>query len=63
MDSDRLKGTAQKLKGSIKRAVAKLTGNKPLETEGRLDEAAGAVRNAVGEAKDTVRDAAKGRVK
>lgn len=63
MDKDRLKGAAQKFKGSIKRAVGKLVGNKKLETDGKVDEAAGTVRKAVGEAKDTVRDAVKDRAK
>lgn len=52
MDTDRLKGTAQKLKGSIKRAVGKLTGNKKLEMDGNVDEAAGAVSKTSGQAKD-----------
>jgi uncharacterized protein YjbJ (UPF0337 family) len=56
MDKDRIKGAAQKIKGSIEKAVGKLVGNESLETEGRIDEAAGNVRQAVGKAKDDVRD-------
>jgi uncharacterized protein YjbJ (UPF0337 family) len=51
MDTQRLKGTAQKLKGSIKRAVGKLTGNKKLEARGTANHEAAAVRKAAGDAK------------
>ena len=63
MDKDRLKGAAQKIKGSIEKTVGRLIGNKRLETEGNIDEATGKVRVAVGEAKDIVRDAVKDRTK
>lgn len=63
MDKDRIKGVAQKIKGNIKEAVGKITGNKDLETDGKIDNAAGNVRKAVGEAKDVVRDAVKERSK
>lgn len=63
MDKDRLKGTAQKIKGNIKRAVGKLVGNKSLETDGKVDQAAGTTRKAAGEAKDAARDAVKNRTK
>lgn len=59
MDKDRIKGTAQKIKGGIKEAVGKIIGSKKLETEGRIDHAAGSVRNGVGKAKDVVRDIGK----
>ena len=61
MDKDRLKGAAQKIKGSIEKTIGKLIGNRKLETDGKIDEAAGNVRKAVGEAKDVVRDAVKDR--
>ncbi len=63
MDKDRIKGAAQKIKGSIEKTVGKLVGNKKLETEGKIDVAAGNVRKAVSEAKDVVRDAVKDRTK
>ena len=63
MDKDRIKGAAQKFKGNIVKTVGKLIGNKKLETDGKIDEAAGNVRKAVGEAKDVVRDAVKDRTK
>jgi uncharacterized protein YjbJ (UPF0337 family) len=63
MDKDRIKGAAQKIKGSIERTVGKLTGNKKLEREGTVDKAVGSAREGVGKAKDTVRDAIKDRPK
>ena len=63
MDKDRIKGVAQKIKGNIKEAVGKMTGNKKLQTDGKIDNAAGNVRKAVGEAKDVVRDAVNERSK
>ena len=63
MDKDRIKGAAQQVKGSIEKAVGKLTGDKKLETGGMIDKAAGSVRSAVGKAKDTVRDVVKDKSK
>ena len=63
MDKDRIKGAAQKIKGTIEKTVGRFVGNRKLETDGKIDEAAGNVRKAVGEAKDVVRDAVKDRTK
>ncbi|RZA12281.1 MAG: CsbD family protein [Proteobacteria bacterium] len=57
MDKDRIKGAAEQVKGSIKEAVGKVTGNEELEIEGKADKLAGKTQAKVGEAKDTVRDA------
>jgi uncharacterized protein YjbJ (UPF0337 family) len=59
MDEDRIKGMADKAKGSVKEAAGKLTGDNKLQAEGKADKAAGEVRNTVGSAKDAVRDATK----
>jgi uncharacterized protein YjbJ (UPF0337 family) len=59
MDSERIKGAAKKVEGSVKEGVGKLTGDAKLQAEGKMDKAEGAVRNAVGGAKDAVRDADK----
>ena len=61
MDKERIKGAAQEVAGSIKKALGKLVGNTKLEAEGKLDSATGAIRTAVGEGKDTVRDILKDR--
>lgn len=63
MDKDRIKGAAQKIKGSVEKAVGKLVGSKKLETDGKIDQAAGTIRKAVGEGKDAVRDVVKNRGK
>lgn len=59
MDKDRIKGSFEQAKGTVKEAVGKVTGDSKLETEGKADQAAGKIRNAVGGAKDAVRDAAR----
>lgn len=59
MDKDRIKGAAQKIKGSIQKTVGRLTGNKKLERDGKVDVAVGSTREGVGKAKDAVRDAVK----
>lgn len=59
MDKERAKGSAQQMKGHIKEAAGKMTGDAKLRTEGQADKMEGKVRNAVGSAKDAMRDAAK----
>jgi uncharacterized protein YjbJ (UPF0337 family) len=55
MDKDRIKGSAQQVKGVVKEAAGKVTGDAKLEGEGKADKAAGKIRNAVGGLKDTLR--------
>jgi uncharacterized protein YjbJ (UPF0337 family) len=57
MDSNRIKGEAKKVKGSIKEAAGKITGDRSLEAEGVAEKAAGTVQSAAGKAADKVRDA------
>jgi len=52
MDKDRIKGSAEN--GAVKEAAGKVFGNKKLETDGKTDEAAGKVQNAVGGLKDAL---------
>jgi uncharacterized protein YjbJ (UPF0337 family) len=59
MDKDRSAGIAHQVKGSVKEAAGKVTGDKKLEAEGKGEKVAGKVQNAVGGAKDSVRDATK----
>lgn len=59
MDKDRIEGTAKQVKGGLKEAAGKLTGDAKLKIEGRADKAEGKIQNAVGGAKDAVRDAVK----
>jgi uncharacterized protein YjbJ (UPF0337 family) len=55
MDKDRINGSAEQAKGTVKEAVGKVLGDKKLETEGKTDKAAGKIQNAVGGLKDAVR--------
>ena len=57
MDREHVKGAADKVKGAVKEAAGKVTGDTKLETEGKIDKAKGAAHNAVGDAKDAVRKA------
>jgi uncharacterized protein YjbJ (UPF0337 family) len=55
MDKDRIKGSAEQAKGSVKEAAGKVLGDKKLETDGTTEKAAGKVQNAIGGLKDAVR--------
>jgi len=57
MDKDRLAGSAKIAKGSVKVAVGKLLGDTKLEVDGQAEKVEGKVQNAVGGAKDAIRDA------
>jgi uncharacterized protein YjbJ (UPF0337 family) len=57
MDKDRVKGTGEKVAGSVKEAAGKVTGDTDLEAKGTAEKTAGEMQNAAGNAKDTVRDA------
>ncbi len=47
----------EELKGRIKEAGGDLTGNKDLEREGKVDESSAKVKDKVGDAADTIKDA------
>jgi uncharacterized protein YjbJ (UPF0337 family) len=55
MDKDRIKGSAQQAKGSMKKTAGKLTGDKKLEAEGAADKTSGKIRSAIGGLKDKLR--------
>jgi len=59
MDKNRIEGAAKELKGTIKEGAGKVTGNKELEAEGKVDKAAGQVQSTVGKGKDAIKDALK----
>ncbi len=59
MDKDRIAGSANQAKGAIKEAAGKVTGDSKLQAEGAADKAVGKVQNAVGGAKDAIREAVK----
>ncbi len=59
VDKDRIAGAAKVIKGTVKEAIGKATGDAKLETEGKADKAAGKVQNAIGGVKDAVKNALK----
>jgi uncharacterized protein YjbJ (UPF0337 family) len=59
MDKDRIAGSAKQVKGAVKEAIGKATGDAKLQGDGKADKAEGKVQNAVGGLKDMVRDALK----
>jgi uncharacterized protein YjbJ (UPF0337 family) len=59
VDKEHIKGAADKAKGAVKDAAGKLTGDKQMQAEGKIDKAKGAARQAVGDVKDAARRADK----
>lgn len=57
VNKDQVKGAAKQVKGNIKEAAGKATGNERLEGEGMVDQAAGKVQKTYGDAKETVKKA------
>ncbi len=55
MDKDRVKGMAQQQKGAVKEAAGKMLGDEKMKAEGKMDKAAGKIRNAVGGMMDSLR--------
>jgi uncharacterized protein YjbJ (UPF0337 family) len=55
MDKETIKGTADKVKGSVKDAAGRMTGDKDLQAEGKADKVAGATRQTAGDIKDAGR--------
>ena len=56
MDKDRVEGSAKQIKGNVKEAVGKVTGDSKTEAEGRADKAEGKVQNTIGGIKDKARE-------
>jgi uncharacterized protein YjbJ (UPF0337 family) len=56
MDREHVKGTMDKIKGSVKDTVGKATGDTKLQGEGKADKAEGAVRKGVGDVKDAFKE-------
>ncbi|MFN3911564.1 CsbD family protein [Hyphomonas sp.] len=52
MDKEHIKGAAKKVEGQVKETAGKVSGNKKLETEGKLDKAEGQTRKVAGDVKD-----------
>jgi uncharacterized protein YjbJ (UPF0337 family) len=50
-----MSGTTDKIKGTVRETIGKVTGNKHTETEGKMDKAQGNVKDAVDEAAEAAR--------
>ena len=55
VDRDRIAGSAEQAKGSIKEGVGSVLGDAKLQAEGKLDKAEGKAQNTVGGIKDTLK--------
>ena len=53
-------GTADDAKGRLKEAAGSLTGDDGLKREGKVDQAAGTVKDKVGDAADKAKDVVSG---
>ena len=59
MDKEHIKGAADKVKGAVKDAAGKMTGDKDLQAEGKMDKAKGEAHKITGDIKDAVKKAAR----
>ncbi len=57
MDREHVKGAADKVKGAVKNAAGKMTGDKKLQAEGKIDKAKGEAHKVAGDVKDAARHA------
>ncbi|ACL55964.1 CsbD family protein [Methylobacterium nodulans ORS 2060] len=55
VDRDRIAGSAEQAKGSLKEGVGNVLGDAKLQAEGKLDKAEGKAQSTVGGIKDTLR--------
>ena len=56
MNSDQVKGAAQKTGGKIKEEFGKMIGQPDTQAKGKLDQAKGQARKNVGDAKEVLKD-------
>jgi uncharacterized protein YjbJ (UPF0337 family) len=61
MDKDRTSGALKQAKGAAKEMFGKVTGDAKTQAEGKAERTAGKIQNAVGSAKDSVREAIDGK--
>ena len=59
MDKDRIAGAAKTVIGKAKEAVGNLVGDQKTISDGKAEQAVGKLQNALGSAKDSIRDLAK----
>lgn len=59
MHKDQIKGTAKDMKGSMKEAAGRATGDREMEAKGSAEKTMGKVQKGVGDMKDAARNALK----
>ena len=57
MNKDRIEGSFKQAKGKVKEAAGDVTGDAKLKGEGKADQVEGKIQNAVGGAKDKIKEA------
>ena len=55
MNKDRIDGAGKEVKGAIKEAAGKVTGNRETQAEGTAEKIVGKVQNHIGKAEDAVK--------
>ncbi len=55
MDRDRSEGSMKNIKGRMKEGLGKAVGDSKMESEGKMDKAAGKIQNTIGGIKDSLR--------
>lgn len=55
VNKDQIAGVAKQVKGSVKKAAGKATGNRRVQVEGSADKIAGKLQKAYGDVKDKIR--------
>jgi uncharacterized protein YjbJ (UPF0337 family) len=60
MGSQHVKGAISFAKGTVKERFGKLTGDRRLETEGKLQQVQGKAQDGMGDVEDAVRKAGRG---
>jgi uncharacterized protein YjbJ (UPF0337 family) len=57
MDENRIAGAVRRAKGVVKEKVGEIVGDAKLKNDGKVDQVAGKLQNAIGGLKDTAREA------
>jgi uncharacterized protein YjbJ (UPF0337 family) len=55
VDRNRIRGSARKVTGDVKKSAGRALGDRKLQTEGSADRVRGKARNALGSASDAMR--------
>jgi uncharacterized protein YjbJ (UPF0337 family) len=59
MDKNRIDGIAKQVKGSVKEAIGKVTGDTRIQAEGNAEKNVGKAQAKIGEVADKLRDSAR----